>query len=49
MAEKEETNFVIEEKRRIDGVRYYCVYNSNKSRLLLITRSMKVIRNLING
>ena len=49
MAEKEKTNFVIEEKKRRDGTRYYCVYNSNKSRLLMITRSMKIIRNIQNG
>ena len=41
------TNFVIEEKRFRNGVRYYCVYN--KSGLLMLTRSVKLIRKLMNG
>ena len=49
MAENEKTTFVIEEKKRRDGTRYYVVYNSNKSKLLMLTRSIKILRDIQNG
>ena len=46
-AENVKTNFVIEEKRFRSGVRYYCVYS--KGKLLMLTRSVKVIRKILDG
>jgi hypothetical protein len=43
-AEKDKTNFVIETNVfKVTGIRYFCVYTSNKSKLLLLTRSIKEV------
>ena len=47
-AERDKTNFVIETNVfKTTGIRYFCVYNSNKSKLLLLTRSVKEVSALI--
>lgn len=47
-AERDKTNFVIEEKvYYFTGVRYFCVYNKNKTKLILLTRSLKEVSDFI--
>lgn len=47
-AEKDKTNFVIENKvYNFTGIRYFCVYDKNKTKLLLLTRSIKEVSDYI--
>jgi hypothetical protein len=43
MVEKDKKNFVIEDKVYTNGVRYYCVYNSDKTQLILLSKCIKLV------
>lgn len=47
MAEKDKTSFVVEDKIFKNGVRYYCVYNYDKTKLLLLCKCVKFVSSFI--
>ena len=50
MAENQKTNFVIEVRvSKFNDKRYYSIYNSNKSVLLLQTKFLKEVEVFTNG